>query len=303
VPSPPASDPAAVAKSFNDFRSALGHHGLGRADSPYNEHLASLVLIHHDALVHTLQATAPAPPPFSPQPSLGNPFDLLPLSCMLASLKDKAPGASGFIYSMLKSGGHSLLSLLHHHLSRLWQLHSPLTVNSSLTQHPTSWALHLLAPIYKDGKVPPLDRLHSKNYRGIHLGDAVPMVFQMGLLDSLSDYVSQHNLLTSAQGACLSSRQPFDTVYALLSYIQHRHKHHRQPTFVFFGDISLAFPSVFREQLLLRLHAYGIPNDIRQHLPRPTSLHPRARPPRTQCDCSLEVKGGIPSRCRGRGLP
>jgi hypothetical protein len=84
----------------------------------------------------------------------------------------------------------------------------------------------------------------------------------MGLLDSLSDYVSQNNLLTSAQGANISGRQPFDTVYSLLSYIQHRHDHRRQPTFVFFGDISLAFPSVFREQLLLRLHAYGIPSDI-----------------------------------------
>jgi hypothetical protein len=43
-------------------------------------------------------------------------------------------------------------------------------------------------------------------------------------------------------------------------------KHIRHPTFVFFGDISLAFPSVFREQLLLRLHALGIPNNIWQHL-------------------------------------
>jgi hypothetical protein len=30
--------------------------------------------------------------------------------------------------------------------------------------------------------------------------------------------------------------------------------------------MSLAFPSVFREQLLLRLYASGIPNDIWQHL-------------------------------------
>jgi hypothetical protein len=35
---------------------------------------------------------------------------------------------------------------------------------------------------------------------------------------------------------------------------------------VFCGDISLAFPSDFRKQLLLRLHEYGIPNDIWQHL-------------------------------------
>ena len=94
----------------------------------------------------------------------------------------------------------------------------------------------------------------------------MPMLFQKGLLDALSRHVSQHNLLTPSQGACLGGRQPFDTVYTFLSYIQHRHEHLRQPTYVFFGDISLAFPSVFREQLLLRLHSYGIPNDIWQHL-------------------------------------
>jgi len=51
------------------------------------------------------------------------------------------------------------------------------------------------------------------------------MVFQMGL-DSVSGHVSQHNLLTSAQGACLCCRQPFDTVYTLLSYIKHSNEHH-----------------------------------------------------------------------------
>ena len=84
MPGPPKSDPTVVANSFNEFRYVLGHHGLARADSPYNEHHASLVLIHYDALVHTLQATAPAPPPFSPQPPLGSPFDLLPHSRKLA---------------------------------------------------------------------------------------------------------------------------------------------------------------------------------------------------------------------------
>jgi hypothetical protein len=150
-----------------------------------------------------------------------------------------------------------------HTLAHIRTLHFRFTVTS---QHPASWAQHLLAPIYNDGKVPPLDRLPPKNYRVLQLADAVPIVFQMGLLDSLSDYVSQHNLFTSAQGACLSGRQPFDTFYTLLSYIQHRHEHQRQPTFVSFGDISLAFPLVFREQLLLRLHAHGITNDIWQHL-------------------------------------
>jgi hypothetical protein len=38
------------------------------------------------------------------------------------------------------------------------------------------------------------------------------------------------------------------------------------PTYAFFGDITLAFPSVSREQLLLRLHHYGVPPDVWQHI-------------------------------------
>ena len=61
--------------------------------------------------------------------------------------------------------------------------------------------------------------------RGIYLADAVHMVFQMVLLCSLSGYVSRHNLLTSAQGTCQAGDSPFNTVYTLLSYIQHSHEH------------------------------------------------------------------------------
>ena len=92
------------------------------------------------------------------------------------------------------------------------------------------------------------------------------MFWEKGVLHSLGDQVDRHNLLTSAQGACRPHKQTFDTIYTLLSYIQFRKRTLRQPTYVFFGDITLAFPSVFREQLLLRLRDYGISEPVWQHL-------------------------------------
>ena len=49
------------------------------------------------------------------------------------------------------------------------------------------------------------------------------MIFKKGLLNSLSSFVADHRLLSPSQGACLGGRQPFDTVFALRSLIEHRH--------------------------------------------------------------------------------
>jgi hypothetical protein len=86
-------------------------------------------------------------------------------------------------------------------MSRLWQLHSLLTVDSSLTQHLAPWPMHLFAPIYKDCKVPdPPSTASTPETTGV---------------------------------STLPTRYPWCS---------------------------------FREQLLLLLHAYGIPNNIWQHL-------------------------------------
>ena len=50
----------------------------------------------------------------------------------------------------------------------------------------------------------------------------------------------------------------FWRIYTLSSYILHHHKHHQQPTYVFFGHIELAFLSAIGEELLLVLHDYQV---------------------------------------------
>ena len=92
------------------------------------------------------------------------------------------------------------------------------------------------------------------------------MIYQLGLQSELLNHTSKNDLLTSAQGACQANRQPFDTVYIITEFIASRAQIHHQPTFVFFGDIALAFPAVNREILLVRLHAAGVPPKIWQHI-------------------------------------
>ena len=54
--------------------------------------------------------------------------------------------------------------------------------------------------------------------------------------------------------------------FILTSYIRHQHLVQKRPTYVFFGDIELAFPSVFRELLLLRLRDLQVPSPLWKHL-------------------------------------
>jgi hypothetical protein len=92
------------------------------------------------------------------------------------------------------------------------------------------------------------------------------MIFQKGLYNQLLVVTLRSNLLTSSQGACRPNCQNFDTIYTLTSYIRHQHLVQKRPTSVFFGDIELDFPSVFRQLLLLRLRDLQVPSPLCQHL-------------------------------------
>ena len=201
--------------------------------------------------------------PPSPYNTLGSPFTMTRLTEMIQQLPPgKSPGPSGITYTIIKKGGAPLSTALHHLLTRIWNLASPHTHDGALAVSPTQWSLNLLKLVHKPPR-PPAD---PHNYRGIGLGEALGMIHQLGLQRELINHATINNLLTSAQGACQANRQPYDTVYSLTEFITSRYQTQQQPTFVFFGDIALAFPAVNREILLVRLHAAGVPPKLWQHV-------------------------------------
>ena len=253
---PLSSSPAATAAALSSYRYALGHPRFLHNDTPFNELLVTPTfrdlhhLLSHPALLHP-----------------DNPHDIAPslLSVYtdLRGLSHRATGPSGLSYTILQGGGLSAVVLLHTFFSRLWHLASPHA--PSLALAPAAWSDHLLSLLYKE-KTPPLDPHHPSSYRGIVFGDALPLLWQFHLYRPLSSFSELHNLPTHAQGACRPGRQPFDIVYSLISYIQYRQAALNAPTYVFFGDLKTAFPSIFKQKLLLLLHQYGISGRILQHL-------------------------------------
>ena len=92
------------------------------------------------------------------------------------------------------------------------------------------------------------------------------MIYQMGLRDAMTTDTLAHDLLTSAQGPCQAHRQPFGTVFTHTEFITSRKQIHVAATFVFFGDITLAFPAVNRDIFLVRLADAGVPSKLWQYV-------------------------------------
>jgi hypothetical protein len=257
------TDPLSLATAWNECRSSMGHTLIGHPSSTWNEDYITRILQHYTLILDVIRGPLHNRVPPCPYNTCDSPFTMTRLQKMIQRLPPgKSPGPSGITYTIVKKGGIPLCTVLHHLFTRIWNLVSPHTHDGALAVSPTQWSLNLLKPVHKPPK-PPSD---PHNYRGIGLGDSLGMIYQLGLQQQLLTYATDNDLLTSAQGACQANRQPYDTVYTLTEFITSRQQTQRQPTFVFFGDIALAFPAVNREILLVRLHATGVPSPLWQHV-------------------------------------
>jgi hypothetical protein len=242
----------------------MGNTLIGHPSSKWDEAYITHMQQRFQVASDNVRGRAPHGKPLCPYSNdLASPFLEDKLTEMIrASPTNRAPGESGITYKIIKKGGPALCKVLHHLFTRIWNLAAPNTHDGALAASPTQWSLNLLKPVHKPGKPKP----DPHNYRGIGLGDALGMIYQMGLRDTLTTHTLAHDLLTSAQGACQAHRQPFDTVFTLTEFINSRKQLQATPTFVFFGDIALAFPAVNREILLVRLADAGVPHQLWQHV-------------------------------------
>jgi hypothetical protein len=234
----------------------MGHTLIGHPTSTWNETYTTHVLQKYSTILDDIRGPDHLRVPPHPYNTQDSPFTIQRLTKMIQQLPNgKSPGPSGITYTFIKKCGPPLRTVLHHLFTRIWNLVSPHTHNNTLIVSVTHWSLNLLKPVHKDQKPRP----DQHNYRDIGLGDTLGMIYQLGLQSELLDHTLKHDLLTSAQGACQDNRQPFDTVYTRAEFITSRAQVQNQPTFVFFGDITLVFPVENREILLVRLHTAGVP--------------------------------------------
>jgi hypothetical protein len=78
-----------------------------------------------------------------------------PSSSPRPSLKDKSPGPSGVTFRFLQHCGTPLITIFHHLLTQVWNLHTPHTSRDEIDYLPSQWSRNLLSLLYKP------DRVHS----------------------------------------------------------------------------------------------------------------------------------------------
>ena len=288
---PLTSDPYEIATTWNECRAAMGYTLIGHHSSKWDEVFISHMLQRYQVISNTIRGQAPYSQPPCPYNLQGSPFLEANLLEMIRTLPaHKAPGDSGITYAIIKKGDPTLCKVLHHLFTRIWNLAAPNTHDGALAVSPTQWSLNLLKPIHKPGR----DKTDPHNYRAFGLGDALGMVYQMGLRDVMTTHTLAHDLLTSAQGVCQAHWQPFDTVFTLTEFITSRKQMHSAPTFVFFGDIALAFPAVNRDILLVRLAETGVSPKLWQHVLAPhRTLKYRVLHDNAANNPYIEIKKGL----------
>ena len=161
----------------------------------------------------------------------------------LASLKTgKAPGPDGWPAEVFKQCADQLCVPLSILLNK--------SLESSVL--PDDWKIGYITPIYKKGNKTKVD-----NYRPVCLTSIVIKIFESIIKDTLSNYLSDNNLLSPNQHGFVPRRSCCtQLLHALNDWTLSLDE--RLSTDVVYFDFSKAFDSVPHTRLLLKLQAYGI---------------------------------------------
>ena len=161
----------------------------------------------------------------------------------LASLKTgKAPGPDAWPAEVFKQCADQLCVLLS------------ILFNKSLESSvlPDDWKIGYITPIYKKGNKTKVD-----NYRPVCLTSIAIKIFESIIKDTLSNYLSDNNLLSPNQHGFVPRRSCCtQLLHALNDWTLSLDE--RLSTDVVYFDFSKAFDSVPHTRLLLKLQAYGI---------------------------------------------
>ena len=117
---------------------------------------------------------------------------------------------------------------------------------------PEDWKIGYITPIYKKG-----NKIKVNNYHPVCLTSVVIKILESIIRDTLSNYLSDNNLLSPNQHGFIPRRSCCtQLLHALNNWTLSLDEH--LSTDVVYFDFSKAFDSVPHTRLLLKLQAYGI---------------------------------------------
>ena len=128
-------------------------------------------------------------------------------------------------------------------------------LNKIFSEHiyPSSWCVNFLKPIFKKGEKDDTD-----NYRGLAIGSAFAKLFSQILLNRLTSFIDEKNLLSPNQGGFLKGKSTSDHIFLMQTIIEKVVKKGKRKLYVAFIDFQKAYDTVDRDLLLDRLKTLGI---------------------------------------------
>ena len=171
-------------------------------------------------------------------------FSMQEIKMAIRKLKNnKANGSDLISNEMLKLGINQLTPIIQ----KLFNM----TLESG--QFPKEWNKSYQVPIHKSG-----EKTECGNYRGISICSCFGKLFTSVMQKRLLDYLETENKLSKFQAAFRKGYGTNDHIFSLRSLINKYVFASKEKLYACFVDFRRAFPSVWREAMLLKTLRLGI---------------------------------------------
>ena len=181
-------------------------------------------------------------------PELTKKYNSTDVQKLISTLKNgKSAYKDGIINEVLKCAKHDISDIL----SKVFNL-----IDES-GYFPQSWSGNFLVPLFKKG-----DPTCPSNYRGLAVGSNLCKLYTKALHKKLTSFCDAQKIISPHQFGFRVDHRTNDSLFVLKSSVSHYKNQKNKSLYACFIDLSKAFDSISRSDLLYKLGNYGIKGNI-----------------------------------------
>lgn len=185
--------------------------------------------------------------PYFTDALLDSPFEFCEIAPVIKSLKlNKAPGEDGISYEFYKYAPDCFVN-------EILSIFNKIFLQEKI---PSSFRKSILIPLFKKG-----DANLPTNYRGLSLMNTLCKIFNTILLNRLTEWVENNNVLIEFQAGFRKHYSTVDNIFNLVNIVN-LNKLNGKNTYAFFVDFSCAFDMIPRNYLFYKLSCLGLSSKI-----------------------------------------
>jgi hypothetical protein len=158
-------------------------------------------------------------------------------SAVFSQKNNKSAGLDSLVSEIFKCSFDLISPFLH-------KLYNTMFTNA---YYPESWGLGIITPVFKKG-----DENDAKNYRGITLINILAKIYSQVLLNRLTKWTQENDILSSNQFGFQKGKSIIDCIFILHSIVN-KVLNNKQKLYAVFIDFELCFDKIERNFLWQKL--------------------------------------------------